>query len=98
MQWLNYLAEVHNCGAPSTRFPGSIAERGDKRGSGENGTDDLALHSDAAAVDDAEGPVSETVGFVEVLFDYRLDVPGRDAVEIEDIGDGNSDGFLVHGF
>jgi hypothetical protein len=39
---------------------------------------------------------TKSVGFFEVGFDGIFDVARRDRMQIEDVGNGNSDWFLVH--
>jgi hypothetical protein len=41
---------------------------------------------------DPEGFETEPVGFGKILFDNSLYIPGRHAVEVEDIRDWNSNG------
>ena len=54
----------------------------------------IALHADAAAVDDAERPKTQAVGFEQVFLHHGLDVARRDGVQIEDVSDGNADGLV----
>ncbi len=54
---------------------------------GENGSDDLTLHADAAAVDQAYLPEAARVGGHEVLGDQRRNVPRRERVEVEGVLD-----------
>ena len=83
-------------GAPTPRFGGRVAEGFDENGAGQDRAYHFALHADATAMDNAEGFVTQTVSFPEVFFNNFLDVARRHAVEIEDVGDGQADGFLHH--
>jgi tRNA-2-methylthio-N6-dimethylallyladenosine synthase len=58
----------------------------------ENGSDDLALHADAAAVDDADLPKAALDGLVKILLDHNLDFPRLECVQIDGVFDRN----LVH--
>ena len=89
------LPQRHEGRAPASRFRRRILKVRDEARPREDRADDLALDSDAAAVDDAERFEAGVARFDEVFLDYRLHVAGRDGVEIEDVGDGNAD-RLVH--
>ena len=58
--------------------------------------DHLALHADAASMDNAQELETEAVGFLEVFFDDGLHVARGNAMQIEDVGDGNANGVGVH--
>ena len=84
-------------GSPTTCFGGRIAVLDYETGACQNGADNFALHSDAAPVDDADEGKAEPMGLAEVLLDYEGHVARRDAVKIENIGDGNAErDFIVH--
>src|ERR1035438_7268230 len=86
-------AECGNSRAPSTGFRRRVAERRHKTGAGQDRAHDFALHSDAAAVNDADGAEAHLVRLLQVGLDHTLDVARRHAVQVEDIGDGNADRF-----
>ena len=71
---------------------GSIPVVRHERRAGENAANYFPLHSDAAAVDNPQGLEAKPVSFHEILFHHYFHVAGRNAVQIEDIGYGDSDG------
>ena len=79
---------------PSAGLGRRVSERHHKSGASQDRAHDLALHSDTAAVNDADGAESHLAGLLQVGLDYTLDVARRHAVQIEDIGDGDSDRFI----
>ena len=80
---------------PATCFRRRIAERLDKFRFGQYPAHDLALHADAAAVNDAQGLESELVRLFEIRLDHRLYVARRNSMEVENIGDGDADGLVA---
>ena len=90
-----WLAEGHKRRAPPAGFRGGVAEALDKRRTGENGPDHLALDADPTPMDNPQGLEAEPVRFAEVLLDDRLHVAWRNGVKVEDIGNRNSDRFAV---
>jgi hypothetical protein len=81
--------------APTPGFARGIAVIGDELKAGERGADDLALHSDAAAVNNAEGFEAEAMGLQKVFFDDWLYVARRHGVQVENVGDGNTNRFGI---
>jgi hypothetical protein len=55
----------------------------------EHGTDDLALHSHAAAVDDADLAEPALDGLIEVLFHHNPDLTWLKSVEVDGVFDRN---------
>src|SRR5208283_528663 len=91
------LPQRHNRRAPAAGFRRSVPEAGHKIGTGQDGADRFALHADASAVNDAHEAEAAFPRQRQVLFDYRRDVAGRHAVQVEHVGDGNRDGIVsVH--
>jgi len=86
--------ECGDGGAPSARFRRRVPVRHHKAGTGQRRTDEFALHSDAAAVNDADGAESHPVRLFQVGLDHPLDVARRHAVQVEDIRDGDPDQFV----
>ena len=71
---------------------GASRKSSDEIGPGQDRADDLALHADAAAMDDAQGLESQAPR----LSRYpppRLHIARRDGVQVEDVGDRNSNGL-----
>ena len=58
----------------------------------QNRSNDLALHANAAAVDDADFPESALDGLVEVFLHYNPDFGGLERVQVDAVFDRN----LVH--
>ena len=81
-------------GAPPAGFRRRVAIPDHERRPGQNRADYLALHADAAAVNDANGPQAQLVRFVQVSFHYRLHVARGHAMQVEDICNGNGDRFI----
>jgi hypothetical protein len=92
----NELSKDHDSGTPAACLRGGIPKVQDKAGAGQNGANDFTLHADAAAVNHADCPESQAMGLNEVFLYNSRNVAGRNTVEIEDIGDGNSDRFFFH--
>ena len=82
-------------GAPASGFRRCVVKLRHKRRAREHGADHFALHADAASVDDAQRAKAQAVRFDEVFFHNRAYVAGRNGVQVEHIGDGNADGFVV---
>ena len=82
----------HDCGAMTAGFERSIPVIQDERCAGENGAHHFPLYSDAAAVNNTQSFEAQPVSFGEVLFNHRFHVAGRNAVQVEDVGYGDSDG------
>ena len=80
-----WVVEVHNSRAPTAGFRRRIAKGGDERRPGEHAPHLLALHSDAAPVDDPQRAETEMVRFGEVLFDHILHVARGEGVEIQNV-------------
>src|ERR1035438_9646997 len=81
--------------SPTPGLGWCVAVIGDELQAGQRGADDFALHADAAPVDNTEGFEAQAVGLAKVFFDDRLDVAGRDRVEVEDVGDANANRFGI---
>jgi hypothetical protein len=94
------LAESGDGGAPAAGFAGRIAESNYERRARQHCPHHLALYSDTAAVNDADGLEASGVSFEQIFFDHALDIARGYAVEVEYIGDGNADGaglgIIVH--
>lgn len=81
--------------APTAGFGGGVAVIGHELQTGERGANDLALHTDAPAMNNAQGFEAEAVGLAQVFFDNWLHVARRDGMEVEDVGDGNANWFGI---
>ena len=86
--------EGGNSGAPSAGLWWRVAVCHHKTGAGQHRADYLALHPDAASVNDADGAEAHLVRLLQISLDHALDVARRHAVQVEDVGDGDPDGFL----
>ena len=73
--------------------PRSVAVRDNEMGAGQDCADNLALHSNAAAVNDADGAEALLVRLLQIGLDHPLYVARRHAVQVEDIGKRNTDRF-----
>jgi hypothetical protein len=82
--------------APPSGLAGRIAIGRNEVETGKNGAHDFPLHSNAAAVDDAQGFKAEPVRLVQIFLHCSLDVRRRNAVQIEGIGDLDAPVLLVH--
>ena len=85
------LAKRDDGGAPSAGLGGSVPVIRYEWRSGEHRAHRLALHADAASMNNAEGPKSGRVRFQQVLLYHAFDIARGHAVEIEHIADGNPD-------
>jgi hypothetical protein len=56
---------------------------------------DAALHPCSPAMNEPDVAQSGSVCFIQILFDDRWDVAGREGVEVEDPFDGNREGVLI---
>ncbi len=56
----------------------------------------LPLNSDSPSMNNAERLESRAVSFLKIFLDNRFDIAGRNAMQVEDIGDGNSNRLFVH--
>src|SRR6185369_14854845 len=79
--------------SPAARLGRRVAELRDPGVAGQEGADHLPLDADTAAVDDAELAQALLVGRVEPGEDDVLHLPGREAVQVEHVGDRQLDGF-----
>jgi len=86
--------QVDDRGAPATCLAGRVLEVGNEFGSGEDGADHLPLDADSAAMDNAEGSKSETVGFGQILLNDCLHIAGWYGMQVEDVGDWDADGLV----
>src|SRR5215467_8615168 len=95
--WLG--AQRHNGSAPSAGFSGSISEFGNKRSSRQDRAHNLTLNSDSAPMNDAQRPEPQPVRLGQILLHHSRDVAGRHAVQIEDVCDRDTNGFIagLHG-
>src|ERR1035438_9171744 len=90
-------AQRHNRRTPAAGFQWRVAELRHKFRSRKNRSHRLPLHADAPAVDDAQLAQTEPVRLNQIFFDYGFDVTWGNAVEVQNIGDGNPDRlFIVH--
>jgi hypothetical protein len=87
------FSEANNSRAQTTRIRRRVGPIHHKIGSFKHSPDNLALHADAFAVNDAHDPEAFRVGFAEVFFDDGFDLSRRDRVEIENVCDLDHDGF-----
>src|SRR5664280_2093450 len=88
-------AESDDGGAPAAGFRRCVTKLHHKGCPRKHGADHFALRSDAAPVDDAQGAIAHPVSFDEVFFYNGAHIPGWDGVQVEHIGDGDADGFVV---
>jgi hypothetical protein len=89
------LPESHDGGSPAARFRGRVPESVNKFAACEHGADNLALDADTAAVNDAKGTKSEAARLEQVLLDDSFYISRRDAVQVEDVRDGNAYGVVT---
>jgi len=89
------LAQGHERSSPASGFSRRVLIRKDERSAGQHGAHDFPLHSDAAAVDDAEGFQAQAVRFLEIGFDDGFHLFGLDGVEVKDVGNRDGDRLLV---
>lgn len=82
--------------APAAGLRGGILKADHEVRVTQHGTHNLALHADAAAVDDAKGLESQAIGLREVLLYNGSYVSRGNAMQIEHIGNGNPNRFLLH--
>jgi hypothetical protein len=92
---IGVLSECHYGGAPTSGLCRRVVELGHQGCPGEHGTDGFALHTDTAPMNDAQGAMAQPVGLNDVFFHNGTHVPRRDAVQVEHVGNGNSDGRVV---
>jgi len=85
------LAKGDDGGAPAARLGWRIPEIGHEFRPCEHRAHHLALHADAASVNNAEGLETGRVGFQQVLLYHAFDIARGHAVKVENIADGNSD-------
>jgi len=72
-----------------------IADGGSSR---EDTAHDFALDADASSMNNPERLQTEPVGLRQVFLHHAGNIPGGNAMQIEDVGDGDSNGFFgVHG-
>jgi hypothetical protein len=83
------LAKSYDGGAPTAGLRGRIPEIGHEFRPREHGAHHLALHADAAPVNNAESPEAGLVRFQQVLLYDALDIARGHAVKVESIADGN---------
>jgi hypothetical protein len=81
---------------PTASLRRGIAKVEDEFRASQHGTDNFPLHTDAPAMDDAQGLESQAMGLREVFLHYGLYVSRRHGMQIEDIRDGNPNGFRLH--
>jgi len=85
------LAKGDDGGAPAARLGGRIPEIGHEFRPCEHRAHHLALHADAASVNNAEGLETGRVGFQQVLLYHAFDIARGHTVKVENIADGNPD-------
>jgi hypothetical protein len=61
----------------------------------KNGTDYLALNSDAAPVDDSHSLQIEPAGLIEILLDNHLDISRVNGMQIENVCDRDANRFIA---
>jgi hypothetical protein len=83
----------HRC-APAPGFGGCVVVGDHPRIASKDRSHDFSLYADAAPMNDSECPETQPVSFSQVLFHNRLDLSGRHAVQIENIGYRNPDRLL----
>src|SRR5437899_240097 len=83
--------QTHKRRAPSAGFRGRIAVILHERGPGEYASDEFPLQSDAPAVNDSQRGEAQSVRLDEILFDDCFDIARRNGVQVENIGDGNTE-------
>jgi hypothetical protein len=85
------LAKSDDGGAPAAGLGGRIPEIGHEFRPREHRAHHLALHADAAPVNNAESPEAGRVRFQQVLLYDAFDIARGHAVKVENIADGNPD-------
>ncbi len=56
------------------------------------------LHADAAPVNNAQRVKSEQLHLLQPRFHHPADIAWRNGVQIENIGNGDANGLVVHAF
>jgi len=85
------LAKGDDGGTPAACLGGRIAEIGHEFRPREHGAHHLALHTDAATVNNAKSAESGLVRFQQVFLYDAFDIPRGHTVKVENIADGNAD-------
>ena len=85
------VAQRHQRRSPTPRFGRGVAEAAHARIALEHLAHDLALHADAAAVDDAQLAQTLLPGGVEVVAHHVGHLLGQEGVEVERVGDRDLD-------
>lgn len=84
--------------APTTRFEWSVGEGFDEGRSRQHRAHGFALYADPPAVNDAEKPELQPPGLLQILLHHCFYVARRNGVQIQNIGDWNADGLVVHAY
>ncbi len=92
------LPQRYDGRSPAARFEGGVAEILNKFSPGQNRSNNFALDTDSAAMNDPKRFETRPARFDEILLDDRLDIPGRHRVEVEYVGNRDPDRFffLLH--
>ena len=83
--------QINDSCAPSTRLGGRIAKTGDKIRAQQHLANQLSLDADTPPVNDAQHAKAETPRLNEVLFHHGLYVARGDSMQVEYVGDRNTD-------
>jgi hypothetical protein len=79
--------------APSAGFGRRVPVRRYIAGAGQDRAHDFALHSDAAAVNNADVPETQLMRLFQVGLHHSLHVARRYAVQVEDVGNRDANRF-----
>src|SRR5262249_29727612 len=90
------LSQCNDRCSPPTCLPRRISEILDKLRPREHRSYDLPLHADAAAVDYPQRPETQQMGLLQILLNHGLHIAWRNGMEIERVGDGDTNRFVVH--
>jgi len=92
---LHHLLQRYHRRPPATSLRRSVAKAFHKRSSGQDRSNYLALHADAPAVDNSQSLKTQPARLFQVFFDDRRNIPRRNAVQVEYIGDGNANRLFL---
>ena len=88
------LAEGDHGGSPATAFERGVMEREDVGIAGQDGAYSFALDTDAPAMNNPERLQTSTFHFFEPSENHAFHIARGDGMEIENIRDGDDDGFV----
>ena len=91
-----HLAQRDDRRTPSAGLHRRVAEAFDIRRFRENRSHQLPLDPDSSSMNNAQCFETRAVSFNKIFLDNRFDIAGRNAMQVEDVGDGNPNWIFVH--